>query len=162
MYIPVFIKTMILYQFQSIIQNIIQQASYLQSILDQNTSQYSSSLWFSINLRALSSLEFNKTFIFYQIQSNILKDVYTLFWKNPTHFLIHSIQTMKPYILHIIKNLNKNSLLIPQLSIWRIFNNNEIKWVNNNKNNCSSWENNITKNNTKYRLTNNKNSWFIP
>ena len=54
-YIPNFIKPLIFYQFQSIIQPSIQQDSGLLSISEQYTSQPLSSLWYSINFIALPS-----------------------------------------------------------------------------------------------------------
>ena len=70
-YIPTFIEPMIFYQLQSIIQPSIQQDSDLISISEQHTSQNSSSLWYSINFRALSRPYFNKPLILYQFQNNI-------------------------------------------------------------------------------------------
>ena len=74
-YSPVFIKPLIFYQFQIIIQPSIQQAYYILSISEKNTAHHSSSLLYSNNFRALSSPEFNKPLICHQFQSNILKTV---------------------------------------------------------------------------------------
>ena len=51
--------------------NSIQQASYLLSISEQYTAQYSTSLIYFINFRAIYSPVFNKPLIFYQFHSNI-------------------------------------------------------------------------------------------
>ena len=64
-----FNKPMILYQFQSIIQPIIHQASDLLLISEHYPDQHSTSLWSSINFRAIYSPEFIKPLIFYAFQS---------------------------------------------------------------------------------------------
>ena len=81
-----FIKPLTLYQFQSPVQPIIQQAYDLISTSDQYKAYNSSSLLSSINFRALSRSSFKKHLIFYTFQSNIPKNVYTLLSQTPPHF----------------------------------------------------------------------------
>ena len=70
-YSPAFIKPLIFYKFNSIIQPIIKQASDIISISEKYTAQHESSLLSSINFRTLSRPAFNKPLIFYQFQSKI-------------------------------------------------------------------------------------------
>ena len=65
-YRPSFIKPLIFYQFQSIIQPKIQQASNLLYVSEQYSSQHTSSLLYFINFRALSIPSLNKPLIFYR------------------------------------------------------------------------------------------------
>ena len=59
------------YNFWKVNNQIIQQAFDLLSISDKYTAQHSSSLWSSINFRALSSTEFIKPLTLYQFHSPI-------------------------------------------------------------------------------------------
>ena len=68
---PAFNTTLIIYQFQSNIHPIIQQASDILSISQQHKTQHSTILWYSINFTALSNPPFNKPLILYQFKSKI-------------------------------------------------------------------------------------------
>ena len=102
-YIPTFIKPVIFYQFQIIIQPRIHQVSNILSILENFPAQHSPNLWYSINIRVIYSPSFIKPMIFYQFQSIIqprihqasdllsaseqyTQNVYTLLWKTLTQF----------------------------------------------------------------------------
>ena len=102
-YSPAFIKPLIFYQFQIIIQPSIHQASDILSISEHYPDQHSTILWSSINFREKYIPEFIKPLIFYQFQSIIqfsikqayyllsiseqyIQNVYTLLWQTPTRF----------------------------------------------------------------------------
>ena len=116
------IKPLVLYQFQNIIQTIIQQASDIISISEHYPAHHSTNLWYPINFRAKYSPASIKPLILYQVQSiihpSIQKSSYLIsnsdqytqkhlhyIMTNSDSFLIRSIQKMRPYILNIIKYL---------------------------------------------------------
>ena len=70
-YSPSFNKHIILYQFQSNMQLIVQKVFDIISISDQYKAQHSTSLWLSINFRTIYSPAFKNPMILYQFQSNI-------------------------------------------------------------------------------------------
>ena len=111
-YIPAFNKPLIIYQFQSNINPIIQQASDPLSISEQYIAQNSTIIWSSINFRAIYSSWFNKLLLFYQFQSIIqpriqqTSDLLSISEQYTTQSLLipHKVSlhkhTIQPYSLH--------------------------------------------------------------